>query len=76
MYAIAPPAALGVNPHWLNNSYVRRRIRRRLLPQPGGFEGGLQIATPFESNDLAVAEGPGVRLFLDLASCSDGRRGG
>jgi hypothetical protein len=39
-----------------------------LLRQPGGFEGSLQIETPFEANDLAVAEGPGVRLFLDLAA--------
>ena len=38
------------------------------MRQPGGFEGSLQIETPFEANDFAVAEGPGVRLFLDLAT--------
>lgn len=48
---------------------VCRRCRFEVLPRkPGGFEAGLQIGTAFEANDLAIAEGPGVRLFLDLAA--------
>ena len=35
-----------------------------LLRQPGGFEGSLQVATPLETNHLAVLEGPGVRLLV------------
>jgi hypothetical protein len=43
-------------------------LSEALLRQPGGFEGGRQIGTSFEANDLAVAKGPGVRLLLDLAT--------
>jgi hypothetical protein len=49
--------------------------RHRLLPQPGGFEGGIQIETPFQANDLAFAERPGVRLIMHIAASVAGDGG-
>jgi hypothetical protein len=35
-----------------------------LLPQPGGFEGRVEIPPPFVPDDLPATEGPGVSFLL------------